>query len=325
MTLYFSVVMIISVVLFTLVRWVLKNNHKKHAGFFFNAYALIICGLLGWQIGSYIGLGKYETPRLPSHCQRGIAYMGCYVAPDSEFLFTSRGKKKKNGFGIHLLHADEKIILKPVYKNRQANHWHIRHNTLTYPMRINNRCINITGNARLTKPEDTFFICLKKERAIHIAALKYRQDVFYLSYVIQSPSRKLDYKLQNEVISRISLREGIKLSALFLVSPNSHIKNNMKSIPLELKQTFEKILLVREIKDKCISPIGVLLEKSLLTTPGLSFFINKKPLTRIDEERKWLVRIKCQVNNLLSKVLNIFPVYSKINTIQVDRRLPGVL
>lgn len=310
MPLIFAYVIILSFALLLAVRFGLNSNHKKTAKLLFNIYALLIGAVLARQIHTYIGFGKYETPMLPPHLQRGIAHVGCYTAPDSEFTLTAKGKK--NGFGTDLLDENEKITLTPLFKNRRADFWSVRYNHLTYPLRVNNRCVNLTGKARFTHPENRFYISMTKKKQRYIAVFQYRQNTFYFSLIVKPPNEKASYSIQNQPTAKINLREGIKISDLFLLSPNHQLKNNIKSIPQELRQSFREVRLIREIKDNTNSPIGIILDPALVNHPTLSFFMNDTPLPPREKEEETVVNYRDSItygfgNRVFSAALPCVP------------------
>lgn len=293
LALFLAAVLLVSFVL-VLIPAINNDEFERFAKHHFVIYACLVFFVLLGAIYYFIGFDTQRNYRLSLDQQRRIAHTGYYIAPSSELVFS--GEAKEYAFTNEALADDETIVLKPIWNPEvsRADSWSLKYNAHTYPLRINEECINLPS-AWWLSPKDTLLVYKYKGADRIFFSISWNTSTYlgsvqdsylYSQGVLRNDGQTIYDKYENGKelkyieFSRNVLSEGRKLSDLL-----SHPVREFVNVPVntqEWSEIFEKIQLIRKIKGNVKSNIGILISNTLFQEPNLEIYKNATKLEPVE-------------------------------------------
>ncbi len=276
---YFILIFLLGILLFWFIRESFRNNRIiRIFSFivFFGFFAIFIFSYIGFYGGS---------PRLEKHKNIVFEQKGVYAASDKDQPVIFTKEPLQSGFILDKLGKNDSLKINPVWNDAIKSiikYWHIDASVSSYPLRINNKAINVSKH-HVFSYKDTIEFISKTADSVNLRIItdKYndKKDLFFIQHFKDSLGNKLTVRLDTICFPKI--KDGIKIKRLFKEINKQNEKDehyNINNYPID-SYIKDKVLLVRkiktskDIKDRIINPLcllNVVSKDSLFTTNKIS-------------------------------------------------------
>jgi cell division protein FtsI/penicillin-binding protein 2 len=252
---YFLLIFLIGIISLWLIRDSFRNiiiiRILSFVGFF---------GFFAFFIFSYIGFNG-GSPRLQEHENIVFEQKGVYAASDENQPVIFTKEPLQTGFSLDKLGENDSIKIKPIWNkpvSSDIKYWLINASVKSYPLRINNKAINVSKD-HFFAHKDTFeFISKLDTINLRFIIDEYndKKDLYYIQHFYKDTlgNRLI---IGSDTICFPKIKDGIKVNRLFreinkqnFCDDKEKFKNkqyNINDYPID-SYVKDRVLLVRKIK-----------------------------------------------------------------------------
>jgi len=167
-------------------------------------------------IFSYIGFNG-GTPQLQEQKNIVFEQKGVYAASDENQPIIFTKEPSQTGFILDELSISDSIKIKPVWGiSGEIKYWLIDASVKSYPLRINNKAINISNLHYFVQKDTIDFISKMDSINLRIIIDEYNDkiDLFYLQHFIKD-TNEICTIISSDTICFPKIKDGIKVDRLF--------------------------------------------------------------------------------------------------------------